>query len=57
MLNAIIVQTTSLGNVYLAPLPIQSNPVAVGIYLQAPIYAAVPGDAFTLQMYLISLML
>ncbi len=49
--NAVVTQTTSLGNVYLAPLPIQSNPVAVGIYFQAPIYAAVPGDSFTLQMY------
>ncbi len=55
MVNAVIMQTTSLGNVYLAPLPTQTNPVAVGIYFQAPIYAAVPGDAFTLQMYMVFL--
>jgi hypothetical protein len=51
MVNAVIVQTTSLGNVYLAPLPTQTNPVAVGIYFQAPIYVAVPGDTLVLRMY------
>ena len=55
MVNAVIVQTTSLGNVYLAPLPTQTNPVAVGIYFQAPIYAAVPGDTIALRMYFVSL--
>ena len=49
--NSVVVKSTSLGNVTLAAIPTQSNPLAVGLYFQMPIYVAVPGDLITVQMY------
>ena len=49
--SSVLVQNTALDTVSLAPIPTQSNPSAVGLYFQLPIYAAVPGDAVTVQMY------
>jgi hypothetical protein len=51
LVNSVVMQTTSLGTVTLAPIPTQSNPSAVGIYFQMPIYVAVPGDTVTVEMW------
>ena len=48
--SSVLVQTTSLGNVTLAPNPSQTAPITAGLYFQMPIYAAVPGDTITVGM-------
>ena len=49
--NAVVVQTTSLGSVNLVAFPSQSVPSAIGIYFQMPTYVAVPGDTVTVDMW------
>ena len=49
--NAAVVESKSLGDVVLAPIPAQSTPSAAGIYFQMPIYVAVPGDTVTVPMW------
>ena len=49
--NSIVVQTSSLGSVLLAPVPSQSVPFGLGIYFQLPIYVAVAGDSVSVQMW------
>jgi hypothetical protein len=51
LVGSVVVQTTPLGTVALAPIPTQSTPVAVGMYLQMPIYVAVPGDTVAVDLW------
>ena len=49
--KSVVVQASSVGTVALAPFFVHDQPSHVGIYFQMPIYQAVPGDTFTVDMW------